>query len=138
MLIDMPRKISAKQIKYFGTKAQRAGLKRKRVVSVVRRRRSYSPRTRRYARRVSRAFSPSKAMIGGAGYAVLMPMLASKIPMLNQPIIRAAGGYMLAKKSGVLGDIGKAALYIEIANFASGMAGGMGLSGGTDTSAVVS
>lgn len=128
----MKRKMTAKQIKYFGTKAQRRSLSTKRkskVKPTMARRRSYRRTAiRRVGRRVSRAFSPTKAIMGGAGYAVLMPLVASKLPILNQPLIRMAGGYMLAKKSGIVGDIGKAALYIEIANIASGFASG-GLSG---------
>ena len=125
----MSKKLTAKQIKYFGTKAQRARLKKTkpRGVHVARRksRRSYS---RTVYRRARKAFSPTKAIMGGIGYSVLMPMMASKIPLLNQPMVRLAGGYMLAKKSGIIGDVGKAALYIEIANMASGFSSG-GLSG---------
>lgn len=125
----MKRKMTAKQIKYFGTKAQRRSLKtRRKVKPTMARRRTYRRAVRTVRRRVSRAFSPSKAVMGGAGYAILMPLVASKLPILNQPLVRMAGGYMLAKKSGMLGDIGKAALYIEIANMASGFASG-GLSG---------
>ena len=126
--------MTAKQIKYFGTKAQRSRLKSSkkssRGVPMVRRRRSYS-RVRSVGRRVRKAFSPTKAIMGGAGYAILLPMVASKLPILNQPLVRMAGGYMLAKRSGIVGDIGKAALYIEIANMASGFATG-GLSGATE------
>lgn len=133
------RRMTAKQLRYFGTKRQRSALKSSRarktnrVVSIPRRR--YS-RIKRYARRVGRAFSPSKAVIGGAGYAFLEPFAVNMFPALNSPLLKGGMGYVLAKKSGVVGDIGKAALYIEIYKLSQGFAGGI-MTGGAQGSGYV-
>ena len=83
--------------------------------------------TSRRTRRVSRALKPTNMIIGAAAYAMLEPTvnnLASRVGMgMSDDVIKGVGGYFLAKKRGIVGGIGSAALTISIYKLAARQGG---------------
>lgn len=126
--------MTAKQIKYFGTKSQRAALSRRRSTSsgvrvMAKRRRSSSTRGRvvRYAKRsgkniVSNAVPP---LVGGAIYGVTDPIISS-VPMLGSMPGKLILGAIASTQGGVIKDTGKAILSVEAYKFTGGFAGQVG------------
>ena len=86
--------------------------------------RRYSPKKKTYRRKSTN--SPTKALIGGLMYAVAEPMIdtfTSRIPlgtMGSDEIIKAAVGYLAAKRGGIIGDVGRAMLYVNAYKLAQG------------------
>ncbi len=125
----MPRKMTRKQIKYFGTKSQRAGLRRRQHTGagnmVRHRRRSYSRSFGSVRRRGTNMLTKiTKPAIGGGAYGVVEPLVSS-LPFMNTTLGKVALGAIASQKSGIIGDAGKAIITIESYKFAQGAAGGI-------------
>ena len=110
-------------------------------LSMARKRRSrgYFRKAKRYGRRHRGSIAGISAIAVGVGsYILYKNYLANKIPIAGDALVigEPVVGYMLAKKSGFVGDFGKALLWIGIYNAAvKYIAPHMGGMGSTTTTA---
>lgn len=106
---------------------------RKRTTQTVRPRRPRPSIKRRVSmarksyKRYSRALKPTNTMIGAVAYGLLEPTInsfAGKLGMgVSDDIVKGVGGYLLAKRGGLIGGIGQAALTISVYKLAASRGG---------------